>query len=487
MTANLRNIKLNFGIIQPMKLFVTRLVLVLFLLTCFSARSFATCGGGGGGGIGGISGDQIYAVPWQRINQAPVLKEGLIVYWFPSSEDEFAKSSLRYSRSLAILSARCVSLSVVDAQSEIGKKFLSGEKLPIAVLCDADGTVLGKAESINGMLVADQVQSLVQSELRKRQDEFRAKLDDARVRAKNGDTNGAIECCQTVLLQKCLFPRLAREAQQQLKDLGAPSSAMIAPEANFSIAITERITSIMKAGVKAEVDSNYSAAKALYEKAHNIDPQDPTPLRYLGELYRHEIGDWKKAAEIFNTILAMHADPLSRAVALHGLGKMTIHEGEFKKGEKLMEESVSVYPLAITYRNLAVYWNSEGDFTKAHQYTQEALKLDPNDPFNVIFAAVLESDSGHMDEALKIAKENENLLPASYNLAGIYALAGQKNKALALLRRHFYEYERNQSVRSKEMMEARVDKVFASLRNDNEFLSLTSGADGRLPMPTPQQ
>ena len=28
----------------------------------------------------------------------------------------------------------------------------------------------------------------------------------------------------------------------------------------------------------------------------------------------------------------MPADPLSRAVALHGLGKMTIHDGEFKKG-----------------------------------------------------------------------------------------------------------------------------------------------------------
>jgi hypothetical protein len=33
------------------------------------------------------------------------------------------------------------------------------------------------------------------------------------------------------------------------------------------------------------------------------------------------------------------------------------------------------------------------------------------------------------------------------------------------------------------MMEARVDAVFASLRNDPGFMQLTSGADGRLPMP----
>jgi hypothetical protein len=51
------------------------------------------------------------------------------------------------------------------------------------------------------------------------------------------------------------------------------------------------------------------------------------------------------------------------------------------------------------------------------------------------------------------------------------------------LKRHFFAYERYQAVRSKEMMEARVDAVFASLMDDRDFMALTSGADGRLPMP----
>jgi hypothetical protein len=38
-------------------------------------------------------------------------------------------------------------------------------------------------------------------------------------------------------------------------------------------------------------------------------------------------------------------------------------------------------------------------------------------------------------------------------------------------------------VRSKEMMEARVDAVFASIVKDPEFVSLTDKADGKLPMP----
>jgi tetratricopeptide (TPR) repeat protein len=148
-----------------------------------------------------------------------------------------------------------------------------------------------------------------------------------------------------------------------------------------------------------------------------------------------------------------------------------------------MEASVREFPLALAYRNLAVYWNSEGDQAKAEAYTQQALKLAPDDPYNLIFAAVFTAAAGHPDEALTIARKYEGLLPASYNLAAIYAQAGQKQKALDLLRRHFFEYERYRAVRSKEMMEARVDAVFASLINDKDFMALTSGADGRLPIP----
>jgi tetratricopeptide (TPR) repeat protein len=167
-------------------------------------------------------------------------------------------------------------------------------------------------------------------------------------------------------------------------------------------------------------------------------------------------------------------------VALHGLGKMTIHDGDFAKGLSLMEKSVDTFPLALAYRNLAVYWNSEGDNAKANHYVHEALALDPNDPYNLVFAAVFMAADGKGDEALKIAKQNEDMLMASYNLAAIYAQTGNRDKALSLLKRHFFEYERFQAVRSEEMMEARVDAVFISLKKDPDFISLTSGADGKL-------
>src|SRR5712692_9631416 len=162
---------------------------------------------------------------------------------------------------------------------------------------------------------------------------------------------------------------------------------------------------------------------------------------------------------------------------------MTIHDGEFKKGLELMERAVAEFPLALAYRNLSVYWNSEGNPAKANVYTQKALALDPKDPYNLVFAAVFMAANGKKEEALKIARQNINLLPASYNLAAIYAQNGQRDKALELLRRHFYQYERYNSVRAKEMMEARVDAVFDSLRSDQTFIALTRGADGKLPVP----
>jgi len=173
---------------------------------------------------------------------------------------------------------------------------------------------------------------------------------------------------------------------------------------------------------------------------------------------------------------AMQPDPLSKAVALHGIGKITIHMGNSAKGLELFEQSIATYPISLTYRNLAVYWNSERQHAKADGYVQKALALDPNDSYNLIFAATYLADSGRRDEALKIAQDNEHVLSASYNLAAIYSLLGNKGKAMEMLKRHFYEYERYDEVRAHEMWEARVDYVFASMKDDAEFVKLTAMA-----------
>jgi tetratricopeptide (TPR) repeat protein len=451
--------------------------------------SWATCGGGGGGGVGGMGGGggsmgadpQVYQVPWRLLKpEDPPVSSGLIVYWFPSSNTELQQSSLRNSRDLALYATQCVTLAVSDVRTPAGQKFASDAKLPIVVLTAADGTVIGKLENTNGKLKVEQVEKLVHDELKQRESTLNQQMKDAKEKAKTGDNAAAIQMYRAVFDQKCLFPSKAKDAAKELKKLGVTDLGEVADPPIFDHAKGAEIERTMIAGLKAEMDARYGEAEKLYARAHRMDPADPAPLRYLGELYRHETGEWGKARDVFNSILNMPADPLSRAVALHGLGKMTIHDGEFAKGVKLIEDSVQTYPLALANRNLAVYWNSEGDTAKADHYVHEALALDPTDAYNLIFAAAFMAGNGHGDEALKIARENEAMLPASYNLAAIYAQTGQRDKALALLRRHFFEYERYQAVRAEEMMEARVDAVFASLKSDPEFIALTAGADGKL-------
>jgi len=465
----------------------TAILLVMMMLP--APASWATCGGGGGGGTGGMrsgggSDEMVYHVPW-RILKAddPPVKAGLVLYWAPTGANELQNSSLRNSRLLTFYAEQCVTMGVVDSNTPLGQKLVSGVKLPIAMLAEPNGTVVGKVENNKGYLRVEDVEKLIESEFKKRESALKEKFEGARNKAKAGDSENAIAELRGVVEQKCMFPKLAKDAAKELKKLGVTDVGQIFDPPNFDRAVGAKVERAVLRGLRAEDNANYVEAERLYLAAHQMDSADPVPLRYLGELYRHHTGEWDKARNTFNEILAMPADPLSRAVALHGLGKMTIHEGEFKKGLALMEDSVKEFPIALAYRNLAVYWNSEGDAAKTGFYTKKALELEPTDAYNLVFAAAFMAGNGRADEALKIAIQNEKLLPASYNLAAIYAQAGQKEKALALLKRHFFEYERYAAVRSKEMMEARVDAVFASLRNDSAFLALTKDADGKLQMP----
>jgi len=452
---------------------------------------WATCGGGGGGGTGGVGGGSgngptatVYNVPWKIWEAKSAPSKGLVLYWFPATSDETKRSPLKGSRVLTLYASQCVSMTVADFREPSFQNLVGDSKPPIAVLAGADGSPISKVESTAGKLKLEQVEKVVDSEMKQRESALDGQLKAGKEKAKAGDNTAAIAALKPVAEEKCLFPKKAKEASKELKKLGvAEVGTFPAVTPVFTPRESARIEQVMRNGLSAEINERYVQAERLYSQAHKMDPADPTPLRYLGEVYRHHLGEWDNARATFEEILNMPADPIARAVALHGLGKMTIHEGQFKKGLSLMEQSVAEYPLALAYRNLAVYWNSEGDLQQANAYTQKAIALDPKDPYNLVFAAVFMAASGHSDDAMKIAVANRNLLPASYNLAAIYAQAGHKKQALALLQRHFFRYERYQTVRAKEMMEARVDAVFDSLRQDSSFLALTSGADGRLQMP----
>lgn len=448
----------------------------------------ATCGGGGGGGMGGSvapvgpAGETtIYRVAWTVLTKGAEKPQApLAVYWFPTSPEEARVSPLQTSRSLAMASERCVAMAIVATDNQaLHEAFKAPAGEQVVVLAAADGSDLARVTSTDGKLDLRAVEKSLSKALDEREASLKAMLQDAEKKAAT-DRDGAIADYKQAWEQRCLFPSLGRKAAKGLKKLGVQvDEADLSPLGPDGLADPDvrgrnaEAEATLRQGLDAELAARYRDAESLYAKAAERDPADATALRFLGELYRHQTGEWGKAKDVFERVLAMPADSIARAVALHGLGKMTIHAGRYADGLAMFEKSLAAYPLPITYRNLAVYWFSERQAEKAAGYMRQALALAPDDRYNQIFAAVYLAAAGQKEEAVKIAAANADVLEASYNLAAIFAQAGDRKQAMELLRRHFYDYERFDAVRAMEMQEARDDYMFASLHQDPEFVELT--------------
>lgn len=187
--------------------------------TQLAAPVWATCGGGGGGGGGGSGGmsggggipnaaPQVYQVPWKVYKPGPV--QGLILYWFPISTNEVANSSLRTSRDLALWSAQGITMMAADVGTPIAQQLNATGKIPLAVLTDPAGTVLGRAEGQKGLLKAPAVEKIVRDELKKRYTAISKNLADAKAKVKAGDKAGAIDLYQSVWSERVLFPKKPR-------------------------------------------------------------------------------------------------------------------------------------------------------------------------------------------------------------------------------------------------------------------------------------
>jgi tetratricopeptide (TPR) repeat protein len=404
--------------------------------------------------------------------------------WFPGVMEQAKNSPMTTSRTLTLAAARgVVDFVVAPDEVKLRTSYIVTAGQETAVLTGVDGKEIGRVlPGPKGKFDFKAVEKLVNDALTAREKTCKATLEAAEKRVKAGD-KAAADDLQQVWAQRVMFPALGKRAAKALDKLGIKVSwAELEPLGPDTLADPDvagghaDVEPLLQAGLAAELAANYEAAGRFYAEAAALDPADPTALRFLGEFYRHHTGEWNKAGQVFRRLLAQPADPVARAVALHGLGKMTIHAGRFKAGLQLFEESLAAWPLPITHRNLAVYWFSEKQHEKAAAYMRQALALAPDDAYNQVFAAVYLAAAGQKDEAVAVAKANANLMDASYNLAAIWAQAGDRAKAMELLKRHFHEYERYEAVRAMEMKEAREDWMFANLYALREFDELTKGA-----------
>ena len=244
--------------------------LAILLITLFAVSpAWATCGGGGGGGGGGMSGGsgggsapEVYPVPWKvRAPKDPPAK-GLVLYWFPASTEELKKSSLRMSRTLSLYASQCISMELADGQVPNAQKLVGESKLPVAVIATPDGTPVTKVENKDGKLKVEAVEKVLETEVKTRESALDEQLKDAKAKAAAGEKDAAIQLFQSVLVEKCMFPKKAKDAAKELKKLGVNEVASIADAPDFDSPVFEarksaRIELTMRRGLIAENNARY--------------------------------------------------------------------------------------------------------------------------------------------------------------------------------------------------------------------------------------
>lgn len=155
-------------------------------------------------------------VPWKVLERGEAVDAPLVLFWIPDSASAMRRSPLLTSDDLTLYSARCVAMRVVRLDDEERLSRLAvGEKLPLAVLADGSGRVIGSASAHN--IVA--VEELVRDELDQRVFSADALLDDARRHADEGDVAAAVDLYRKVWEARCLCPRQGKIAQKALRRL----------------------------------------------------------------------------------------------------------------------------------------------------------------------------------------------------------------------------------------------------------------------------
>lgn len=174
-------------------------------------------------GADALPGGEAYValVPWRVLEPESKVDAPLALFWIPSSVDELRHSELLTSDDLTLYSSQCVAMRVVRLNDEARLASLADDvQLPVAVLVDRSGHIVGRVESEDGILSVTEVEALVRAELDRRAAETDSMLDRARERAEANDVEAATTLYRSVWAERCLCPRQGREAKKALRKLG---------------------------------------------------------------------------------------------------------------------------------------------------------------------------------------------------------------------------------------------------------------------------
>ena len=188
---------------------------------CRLARAFATIAFSlAAAGMLADGDDHVSFVPWRVIEPGTEIDAPLVLFWIPATTEELRRSELLTSDALLQFSTRCVAMRVVRLSDAVRLAGLAGDAaLPLAVLTDRDGAVIGRVTSGGAALPAGPVEDLVRAELDRREERADDALDRARACAGARDTEGAARLYEEVWEARCVCPRQGRDAGRALRKM----------------------------------------------------------------------------------------------------------------------------------------------------------------------------------------------------------------------------------------------------------------------------
>jgi TolB-like protein/tetratricopeptide (TPR) repeat protein len=211
----------------------------------------------------------------------------------------------------------------------------------------------------------------------------------------------------------------------------------------------------------------WAVAEQNYLKAIELKPNYSTAHHWYGELLT-TMGRFEEA--YVELQMAQELDPLSLAINVD-LAASFYYARNFKRSERqlldLLELNASFVRAHVI---LGKVYAQKGDFAKALEVLQKAVKLSGEDPVTLSVLAYAMSCAGNTIEAKKLLddlrKTAEERYVSAYHLAEVYVGLDQKELAYKWLDR---AYEN----RDIDLMWLKVSPVFDSLRCESRFTDLS--------------
>ena len=198
---------------------------------------------------------------------------------------------------------------------------------------------------------------------------------------------------------------------------------------------SQRATEMMEIGDNLRAQGNLNDAAGMYRRAMNADPDSPLPPAALGDTLR-QLKRYDEAEQVFRRVL--ERNPYS-GMALQGYGILLIEQNQADAAVSLLTPAVDEDAADHrVYNILGIAYDVLGDHTQAQNLYLAGLEIHPESKSlrnNIALSLVLqERYDAATEQVQRLLTGTEADEPYLHNLALVYGLAGQIEKAAALLR-----------------------------------------------------